>query len=297
MVTKKNAIPPVTIQRSYQRDRTHFVVVNEIENIISQHSSSAGSSRHGSPTNCSPSSIAFAMRDLCSDEVTVTTGNRILSKVCIEAVQSLRESTPAATRAYESADPTDALIPREADPVLRSIKCPIRPENQIKLFYTTCHQVICRLLLNDCGLRSLEGYVLQSVGRMNDLTVRIKSRCEKKMEIIMAQKLDLASTNVQQFGIVITQKAGPQQSGIEHSAGDMATLNAHKLTLVLRNLKGRRLGHCGVTVQQDLRFRDDNHLVPITVADNRDGTCGLFVSSCPDVMHLMLFVDGKLLEE
>uniref|UniRef100_A0A8W7Q0L5 Uncharacterized protein n=1 Tax=Anopheles coluzzii TaxID=1518534 RepID=A0A8W7Q0L5_ANOCL len=94
----------------------------------------------------------------------------------------------------------------------------------------------------------------------------------------------------------IGTKAGPQQSGIEHSAGDMATLNAHKLTLILRDLKGRRLGHCGVTVQQDPRFRDDDHLVPITVADNRDGTCGLFVSSCPGVMHLMVFVDGNLLE-
>uniref|UniRef100_A0A182XQ34 Uncharacterized protein n=1 Tax=Anopheles quadriannulatus TaxID=34691 RepID=A0A182XQ34_ANOQN len=50
----------------------HFVVVNEIENIISQHSSSAGSSRHGSPTNCAPSSIAFAMCELCSDKVTVS---------------------------------------------------------------------------------------------------------------------------------------------------------------------------------------------------------------------------------
>lgn len=108
-------------------------------------------------------------------------------------------------------------------------------------------------------------------------------------------------TGVPLFGIVTTQKADPQQSGIEHSAGELATLKAHKrvqLTLVVRDYEGRRLGHGGITVQTDLRFRDDDdHSVPMTIADNRDGSYGLtFVPSRPGVMHLMLFVDGKLLE-
>uniref|UniRef100_A0A182U1Y3 B box-type domain-containing protein n=1 Tax=Anopheles melas TaxID=34690 RepID=A0A182U1Y3_9DIPT len=140
-------------------------------------------------------------------------------------------------------------VPGEAESVPRSIKCPMHPEHQLKLFCTTCHQVICgecsTLLHRDhrCTTvsragkvygrfvrsaieqtRPLEDYALQSVGRLNDLTVRINSRCEAvqqevdafvdeyvaaleehrrtlseqignirqaKMEMIMAQKLDL----------------------------------------------------------------------------------------------------------
>uniref|UniRef100_A0A1S4H1W0 B box-type domain-containing protein n=1 Tax=Anopheles gambiae TaxID=7165 RepID=A0A1S4H1W0_ANOGA len=417
----------------------HFVLARKIENIVSQHSSSPGSSRHGSPTNCAPSSIAFAMCELCSEEVTqpatvsCQTCALKLCNFCREAHRRQRDTAShcivrLGLSELMKARPRRTLpVPGEADSVPRSIKCPMHPEHQLKLFCTTCHQVICgecsTLLHRDhrCTTvsragkvygrfvrsaieqtRPLEDYALQSVGRLNDLTVRINSRCEAvqqevdafvdeyvaaleehrrtlseqignirqaKMEMIMAQKLDLerrsqnsraaiefaeelmtegsevenllfvsillkrfeqclkstraldstvtdtvqfladeeapnvrVQTGVPLFGIVTTQKADPQQSGIEHSAGELATLKAHKrvqLTLVVRDYEGRRLGHGGITVQTDLRFRDDDdHSVPMTIADNRDGSYGLtFVPSRPGVMHLMLFVDGKLLEE
>uniref|UniRef100_A0A182SCY8 RING-type domain-containing protein n=1 Tax=Anopheles maculatus TaxID=74869 RepID=A0A182SCY8_9DIPT len=49
----------------------HFALARKIENIISQHVSSPVSSRLGSPTSCA-SSIALALCELCSDEVTVS---------------------------------------------------------------------------------------------------------------------------------------------------------------------------------------------------------------------------------
>uniref|UniRef100_A0A182QJG5 B box-type domain-containing protein n=1 Tax=Anopheles farauti TaxID=69004 RepID=A0A182QJG5_9DIPT len=322
----------------------------------------------------------------------------------------------------------NTVPPGETDSVARSIKCPMHPEHQLKLFCTACHQVICgecsTLLHRDhrCTTvaragkvygrfvrgaieqtRPLEDYALQTVGRLNDLTVRINSRCEAvqrevdafvdeyvaaleehrralvtqigdirqaKMEMIMAQKLDLerrsqnaraaiefaeelmaegsdvenllfisillkrfeqclkpstrtldstvtdtvqflaeeeapsvrVQTGVPLFGIVTTQKADPRQSGIEHSAGELATLKAHKrvqMTLMVRDFEGRRLTHGGITVQADLRYRDDDdHSVAISINDNRDGSYALaFIPPRPGVMHLLLFVDGKILEE
>lgn len=136
-----------------------------------------------------------------------------------------------------------------SDPEARSIKCPMHPEHQLKLFCTTCHQVIC----NECTAfihrdhkytsaskagkvyckfvknaiehtKPLEDYAMQSIGRLNDMSIRINSKCEAvqrdvegyideyiaaledhrktllkqigdvreaKMEMIMAQKVDL----------------------------------------------------------------------------------------------------------
>ncbi|EAL39151.2 AGAP009709-PA [Anopheles gambiae str. PEST] len=107
----------------------HFVLARKIENIILQHLSSPGSSRHGSPTNFAPSSIAFARCELCSDEDT-------LSNFYGEAHRRQPELMKVRTR-------LTPLIPREGDSALRSIKCLIHPEQKIKLFCTTCHQVIC----------------------------------------------------------------------------------------------------------------------------------------------------------
>uniref|UniRef100_A0A8W7P0I8 B box-type domain-containing protein n=1 Tax=Anopheles coluzzii TaxID=1518534 RepID=A0A8W7P0I8_ANOCL len=102
----------------------HFVLARKIENIILQHLSSPGSSRHGSPTNFAPSSIAFAR---CALK---------LSNFYGEAHRQQPELMKVRTR-------LTPLIPREGDSALRSIKCLIHPEQKIKLFCTTCHQVIC----------------------------------------------------------------------------------------------------------------------------------------------------------
>uniref|UniRef100_A0A182NZI4 B box-type domain-containing protein n=1 Tax=Anopheles epiroticus TaxID=199890 RepID=A0A182NZI4_9DIPT len=417
----------------------HFVLARKIENIISQHVSSPASTRHGSPTTCGPPSIALALCELCSDEATqpaTVSCQTCALKLCNFCKEAHRRQRGTASHGIVRLGLSELMkgrprrswpVPGEAGSLSRSIKCPMHPEHQLKLFCTTCHQVICgecsTLLHRDhrCTTvaragkvygrfvrgaieqtRPLEDYALQSVGRLNDLTVRINSRCEAvqqevdafvdeyvaaleehrralgeqignicqaKMEMIMAQKLDLehrsqnarsaiefaeelmaegsdvenllfvsillkrfeqclkatrtldstvtdtvqfladeeapsvqVQSGVPLFGIVTTQKADPRQSGIEHSAGELATLKAHKrvqLTLVVRDNEGRRLGHGGITVQTDLRFRDDDdHSIPLSITDNRDGSYGLtFVPPRPGVMHLMLFVDGKLLEE
>uniref|UniRef100_A0A182WGF7 B box-type domain-containing protein n=1 Tax=Anopheles minimus TaxID=112268 RepID=A0A182WGF7_9DIPT len=415
----------------------HFVLARKIENIISQHASSPVSSRLGSPTTRTPS-IALALCELCSDEVTATASCQTCSvKLCNFCREAHKRQRGTASHGIVrlgvglnellKVRPRRTTVPGEPESVPRSIKCPMHPEHQLNLFCTSCHQVICgecsTLLHRDhrCTTvaragkvygrfvrgaieqtRPLEDYALQSVGRLNDVTVRINSRCEAvqqevdafvdeyvaaleehrralveqignirqaKMEMIMAQKLDLeirsqnaraaiefaeellaegsdvenllfvsillkrfeeclkptrtldstvtdtvqfladeeapsvrVQTGVPLFGIVTTQKADPRQSGIEHSAGELATLKAHKrvqLTLVVRDYEGRRLGHGGITVQTDLRFRDDeDHSVAMSIVDNRDGSYGLtFVPPRPGVMHLMLYVDGKMLEE
>ncbi|XP_050072359.1 tripartite motif-containing protein 45 [Anopheles maculipalpis] len=417
----------------------HFVLARKIENIISQHVPSPVSSRPGSPTSCA-SSIALALCELCSDEVTATASCQTCAlKLCNFCKEAHRRQRGTASHGIVRLgvglnelmkvrpQRWATSVPGESEPVPRSIKCPMHPEHQLNLFCTSCHQVICgecsTLLHRDhrCTTvaragkvygrfvrgaieqtRPLEDYALQSVGRLNDLTVRINGRCEAvqqevdafvdeyvaaleehrralaeqignirqaKMEMIMAQKLDLecrsqnaraaiefaeellaegsdvenllfvsillkrfeeclkptrtldstvtdtiqfladeeaptvrVQTGVPLFGIVTTQKADPRQSGIEHSAGELATLKAHKrvqLTLVVRDYEGRRLGHGGITVQTDLRFRDDDdHSVAMAIVDNRDGSYGLtFVPPRPGVMHLTLFVDGKMLEE
>uniref|UniRef100_A0A182V5R1 Uncharacterized protein n=1 Tax=Anopheles merus TaxID=30066 RepID=A0A182V5R1_ANOME len=244
-----------------------FVVVKEIENIISQ-------------------------------RALLATGNRILSKVCIEAVQLLRGSTPAATKADESADPTDTA----------------HPEGGQLGATLDCHQVICgecsRLLHRDylCGLPSDRRVPLRAMCFSCVLLKRFE-QSQKSFGTLDGTITDTMQfvadkeapnvrvpTNVPIFGIVITHRVGPQKSAIEQSAGDLATLEAHKL--VLQDYEGRRSGHGGITVQTDLRSRDDDdHSVSMTIADNRDGSYGLtFEPSRPGVMHLMLFVDGKLLE-
>ncbi|XP_053672145.1 tripartite motif-containing protein 45 [Anopheles nili] len=411
----------------------HFVLARKIENIIFQYGSSPAGSGLGSPVGCA-SYDSMALCELCSDEVTATVACQTcalkLCNFCREAHKRQR-----GTAAHGIVRLGELMlkrwprrtIPGESESVARSIKCPLHPEHQLKLFCTTCHQVICgecsTLLHRDhrCTTvaraskvygrfvrsaieqtRPLEDFALQSVGRLNDLTVRINSRCEAvqrevdafvdeyvaaleehrrtlaaqigdirqaKMEMVMAQKLDLerrsqhasaaiefaeellsegsdvenllfvsvllkrfeqclkpsraldstvtdtiqfladeeapsarVQTGVPLFGIVTTQKADPRQSGIEHAAGELATLKAHKrvqLTLVVRDYEGRRLAHGGITVQTDLRYRDDeDHSVAMSICDNRDGSYAIsFMPTRPGVMHLMLFVDGKLLEE
>uniref|UniRef100_A0A182HXX5 Uncharacterized protein n=1 Tax=Anopheles arabiensis TaxID=7173 RepID=A0A182HXX5_ANOAR len=84
------------------------------------------------------------------------------------------------------------------------------------------------------------------------------------------------------------------QSGIEHLAGEQATLKAHiraQLTLVVRYYA---------------RWFDTTHADAVRAESRRlehvhrrqSGSCALtFVPPRPCVMHLMLFFDGKLLEE
>uniref|UniRef100_A0A182KCY3 B box-type domain-containing protein n=1 Tax=Anopheles christyi TaxID=43041 RepID=A0A182KCY3_9DIPT len=240
----------------------HFVLARKIENIISQRVSSPVSSRHGSPTNCGPSSIALVLCELCSDEVTqpaTVSCQTCALKLCNFCKEAHRRQRSTASHGIVWLGLSELMkikrtppIPGECDSEPRSIKCPMHPEHQLKLFCTTCHQVICgecsTLLHRDhrCTTvaragkvygrfvrgaieqtRPLEDYALQSVGRLNDLTVRINSRCEAvqqevdafvdeyvaaleehrrtlseqignirqaKMEMIMAQKLDLVSS-------------------------------------------------------------------------------------------------------
>uniref|UniRef100_A0A182Y0K9 Uncharacterized protein n=1 Tax=Anopheles stephensi TaxID=30069 RepID=A0A182Y0K9_ANOST len=237
----------------------HFVLARKIENIISQHVSSPVSSRAGSPTSCA-SSIALALCELCSDEVTATASCQTcalkLCNFCKEAHKRQRGTSShgivrlgVGLNELMKVRPRWASVPGELESVPRSIKCPMHPEHQLNLFCTSCHQVICgecsTLLHRDhrCTTvaragkvygrfvrgaieqtRPLEDYALQSVGRLNDMNVRINSRCEAvqqevdafvdeyvaaleehrralaeqignirqaKMEMIMAQKLDL----------------------------------------------------------------------------------------------------------
>ncbi|XP_058122451.1 uncharacterized protein LOC131293331 [Anopheles ziemanni] len=418
----------------------HFVLARKIENIISQHgTSSVSTSAHGSPT-CTPTlAVGSALCELCSSEVTATvscqTCSLQLCNFCKEAHKRQRSTAShgivrlgVGERLRRSC--TRPARPRsvgEDDERGESIKCPMHPEQQLKLFCTTCHQVICgecsTLLHRDhrCTTvaragrvygrfvrsaieqtRPLEDYALQQVGKLNDLTVRINSRCEAvqrevdafvdeyvaaleehrkaltgqigdirqaKTDMIMAQKLDLehrsqnarvaiefaeelmaegsdvenlvfvsillkrfeqclkpsrsvdrtvtdmlqfladeeapsarVQTGVPLYGIVTTQSADPRHSTLEHSVGELAVLKAHKrvlLTLVVRDHEGRRLTHGGITVQTDLRFRDnEDHSVAVSVVDNRDGSYALsFVPPRAGVMHLMLSVDGKIIEE
>uniref|UniRef100_A0A182IL15 B box-type domain-containing protein n=1 Tax=Anopheles atroparvus TaxID=41427 RepID=A0A182IL15_ANOAO len=404
----------------------HFVLARKIENIIFQHgTASTSTSTHGSPT-CTANAVGSALCELCSDDAT-------LCNLCREAHKRQRST---ASHGIVRLGVGEQLLrcrrparPRSVggDEGGESINCPMHPEQQLKLFCTTCHQVICGecsgLLHRDhrcttvaragkvygrfvrCAIeqtRPLEDYALQQVGKLNDLTVRINSRCEAvqrevdvfvdeyvaaleehrrrlveqigdirqaKTEMIMAQKLDLErrsqnaraaiefaeelmaegsdvenlvfvsvllkrfeqclkpsrtvdrtvtetvqfladeeapsariQTGVPLYGIVTTQCADPRQSALEHTVGELAALKVHKrvqLTLVVRDGEGRRLAHGGITVQADLRFRDDeDHSVAVCVADNRDGSYALsFVPPRAGVMHLMLSVDGKMIEE
>uniref|UniRef100_A0A182XPD0 Uncharacterized protein n=1 Tax=Anopheles quadriannulatus TaxID=34691 RepID=A0A182XPD0_ANOQN len=80
-------------------------------------------------------------------------------------------------------------------------------------------------------------------------------------------------TGVALFGIVTTQKADPQQSGIEHLAGEQATLKAYmrvQLTLVVRYYA---------------RWFGTTHADAVRAESRR-------LEHAPDA-----FVDGKFLEE
>lgn len=58
------------------------------------------------------------------------------------------------------------------------------------------------------------------------------------------------------------------------------------------------MNHGGITVQTDLRYREDeSRPISLNVVDNRNGTYGLsFVPERAGVMSLMVSVDGKLIE-
>ncbi|KFB53786.1 tripartite motif protein 45 [Anopheles sinensis] len=418
----------------------HFLLARKIENIIFQHgTSSVSTSANGSPT-CTPTlAVGSTLCELCSNEVTATvscqTCSLQLCNFCKEAHKRQRSTASHGIVRLGVGEQLRRSCRRSARPRSvgeddergESIKCPMHPEQQLKLFCTTCHQVICgecsTLLHRDhrCTTvaragrvygrfvrsaieqtRPLEDYALQQVAKLNDLTVRINSRCEAvqrevdafvdeyvaaleehrkaltgqigdirqaKTDMIMAQKLDLehrsqnaraaiefaeelmaegsdvenlifvsmllkrfeqclkpsrsvdrtvtdmlqflpdeevpsarVQTGVPLYGIVTTQSADPRQCTLEHSVGELVALKAHKrvqLTLIVRDHEGRRLAHGGMTVQTDLRFRDnEDHSVAVSVVDNRDGSYALsFVPPRAGVMHLMLSVDGQIIEE
>ncbi|XP_055634959.1 tripartite motif-containing protein 45 isoform X2 [Toxorhynchites rutilus septentrionalis] len=211
----------------------HFVMARKIEDIVSA---------CGNP----PPNVFC---ELCTNEVAATsscsTCSLKLCNFCKEAHQRQRITSTHVVRTLAEL----LKKSRRHDPEARSIKCPMHPEHQLKLFCTTCHQVICK----ECAAfvhrdhkytsaskackvytrfvknaieqtKPLEDYAMQSVGRLNDMSIRINSKCEAverdveayideyiealeahrksllqqigdvrdaKMEMIMAQKIDL----------------------------------------------------------------------------------------------------------
>ncbi|XP_035777081.1 E3 ubiquitin-protein ligase TRIM71-like isoform X2 [Anopheles albimanus] len=412
----------------------HFVLARKIEQMVMHQYDGCYCTPATSPNQRNGSSPVPACRtpvycELCSDQVAATvcctTCALPLCSFCKEAHRRQRGTASHAIIRFG-----ERLSPRfRADrsaAASATLQCPVHPEQPLKLFCTTCHQVICgecsTLLHRDhrCTTvaragkvygrfvrsaieqtRPLQDYALQAVGKLNDLTVRVNSRCEAvqrevdafvdeyvaaleehrkslaaqigdirqaKMEMIMAQRVDLerrtqdarvaiefaeellaegsdvenlvfvsillrrfeqclqtthgvdgrvtdtvqfladeeapsarVQTGIPLFGIVTTQKADPRRCTVEQSGAELATLKAHKralLTLVVRDFDGRRLAHGGLTVQTDLRYRDDEELaVVMTLTDNRDGSYGLsFVPPRPGVLHLVISVDGKTIE-
>ncbi|XP_019547887.2 E3 ubiquitin-protein ligase TRIM45 [Aedes albopictus] len=387
----------------------HFVMARKIEDIVSA---------CGNP----PPNVFC---ELCSSEVTATsscsTCSLKLCNFCKEAHQRQRNTSTHMVRSLGEL----LKKSRRSDPEARSIKCPMHPEHQLKLFCTTCHQVIC----NECTVfihrdhkytsaskaakvyskfvknaieqtKPLEDYAMQSVGRLNDMSIRINSKCESvqrdvegyideyiaaledhrkmllkqigevreaKMAMIMAQKVDLEQRSqnartaidfaeeiinegneienlifvsillkrfeqclrsnraldfkvtdtleflpdemtpccrlqnrIPLYGIITTQKADPRKCSLENSA-ELGCLKVHRkveLSLVTKDYEGRPMNHGGITVQTDLRYREDeSRPISLNVVDNRNGTYGLsFVPERAGVMSLMVSVDGKLIE-
>ncbi|XP_058452617.1 E3 ubiquitin-protein ligase TRIM45 [Malaya genurostris] len=164
----------------------HFVMARKIEDIISA---------------CNPPPNILC--ELCSNEVTATsscsTCSLKLCNFCKEAHQRQRTTSAHIVRTVgELLKKT-----RRTDPEARSIKCPMHPEHQLKLFCTACHQVIC----NECTVhvhrdhkytsaskackiydrfvrnaieqtKPMEDYAMQSVGRLHDMSARINGKCE-----------------------------------------------------------------------------------------------------------------------
>ncbi|XP_055598722.1 uncharacterized protein LOC129748223 [Uranotaenia lowii] len=104
------------------------------------------------------------------------------------------------------------------------------------------------------------------------------------------------------YGVITTQKADPKRCTLENGT-DLAQqgLKVHRkvdLSLVTKDYDDRTMAHGGLIVQTDLRYRDeDNRTVPVTVTDNQNGTYRLaFVPERAGVMHLMVSVDGKVIE-
>ncbi|XP_055548370.1 tripartite motif-containing protein 45 [Wyeomyia smithii] len=165
----------------------HFVMARKIEDMVSA---------CGNPP-------ANVLCELCTSEVTATssctTCSLKLCNFCRETHQRQRNTSSHIVRSVGEL----LKKSRRSDPEARSIKCPVHPEHQLKLFCTTCHQVIC----NECTAhvhwdhkhtsaskackiysrfvrnaieqtKPLEDYASQAIGRLNDLSVRINSRCE-----------------------------------------------------------------------------------------------------------------------
>ncbi|XP_053692347.1 tripartite motif-containing protein 45 [Sabethes cyaneus] len=165
----------------------HFVMARKIEDMVSA---------CGNP----PPNI---LCELCSSEVSATssctTCSLKLCSFCREAHERQRNTSAHIVRSVGEL----LKKSRRPDPETRSIKCPMHPEHQLKLFCTTCHQVIC----NECTVhvhwdhkhtsaskackiysrfvrnaieqtKPLEDYAMQAIGRLNDLSVRISGRCE-----------------------------------------------------------------------------------------------------------------------
>ncbi|XP_062548302.1 E3 ubiquitin-protein ligase TRIM45 [Armigeres subalbatus] len=387
----------------------HFVMARKIEDIVSA---------CGNP----PPNVFC---ELCSSEVTATsscsTCSLKLCNFCKEAHQRQRNTSTHMVRSLGEL----LKKSRRNEPEARSIKCPMHPDHQLKLFCTTCHQVIC----NECTAfihrdhkytsaskagkvygrfvknaieqtKPLEDYAMQSIGRLNDMSIRINSKCEAvqrdvegyideyiaaledhrktllkqigevreaKLAMIMAQKVDLeqrslnartaidfaeeiinegneienlifvsillkrfeqclrsnraldfkvtdtlvflpeemtpcsrVQNRIPLYGIITTQKADSRKCSLENCAelGGLKVRRKVELSLVTKDYEGRPMNHGGITVETDLRYRDDDSRpVSLNVVDNRNGTYGLsFVPERAGVMSLMVSVDGKLIE-
>ncbi|KAL1400069.1 hypothetical protein pipiens_002117 [Culex pipiens pipiens] len=211
----------------------HFVMARKIEDIVSA---------CGNP----PPNV---LCELCTNEVAATsacsTCSLKLCNFCKEAHQRQRSTSThvvrtvgelllGRSRAHRSSDP--ALASAESRP----IKCPMHPEHQLKLFCTTCHQVICP----ECTVfihrdhkhtsaakaakvysrfvkgaieqtRPLEDYAMQSVGRLNDMSIRINSKCEAVQRDVEAFMDDYVAALEEHRRALLRQIADVRQAKTE----------------------------------------------------------------------------------
>ncbi|XP_058823512.1 E3 ubiquitin-protein ligase TRIM45 [Topomyia yanbarensis] len=172
----------------------HFVMARKIDDIVSA---------------CDPPPNILC--ELCTDDVTATsscsTCSLKLCNFCKEAHQRQRNTSTHIVRTVAEL----LKKSRRTDPEARSIKCPMHPEHQLTLFCTTCHQVVCNecaahvhqdhkytSALKACKIydrfvrnaieqtKPMEDYARQSIGRLNDMSVRINNKCEAVQQDVEA---------------------------------------------------------------------------------------------------------------
>ncbi|KFB53779.1 hypothetical protein ZHAS_00022013 [Anopheles sinensis] len=299
----------------------HFMLAEKIENTIFQ---------HGTKSTCTYPRWRTVQFCLSYDPSRLRKNQIVKKSPELKIALTLREfhsqnfgstNVLAAVLHFLQGSPQTAAQ-HSLDPHGKSIKCPMHPEQQLKLFCTTCHQVICgecsTLLHRDhrCTTvaragrvygrfvrsaieqtRPLEDYALQQVAKLNDLTVRINSRCEAVQREVDAFVGEYVAA-LEEHRKALTGQIGD----IRQAKTDM--IMAQKLDLGLLEVlclfvDHEKLEHGGITVQSELRFRnDEDHSVVVCIANNQDGSNALcFVPNRAGMMHLILSVDGKIIEE